>query len=344
MVPTDLPGPSGGSNYNDALARALRAGGHPVAVLGVPGPWPRPRAPDRAALAAALRGRPRVVLDGIIGSACPAEIAAAEAAGTRVHVLVHLPLPAETGLPTEQAARFAGLEREALRAAGTVICTSHWAARDVADRYGPLPTRVLLPGTAPAPPAAGSTPPHLLLLASITPRKNHLVVLEALAGLTDLDWRANLVGPAIADPAYARRVREFAATAFSPERVRLTGARTGADLEAVWSATDLLLLVSRAETYGMVVTEALARGIPAVVGAGTGAQEALGGPGQAAPVRSLPGAAVDPADPAALEAVLREWFTSPARRREWREAAATARDRLPTWDQTAHDMHRILTS
>ena len=53
------------------------------------------------------------------------------------------------------------------------------------------------------------------------------------------------------------------------------GALTGARLDAVWAATDLLLLTSASETFGMVVTEALARGIPAVVTGGTGAVEAL---------------------------------------------------------------------
>ena len=59
------------------------------------------------------------------------------------------------------------------------------------------------------------------------------------------------------------------------DRIRVTGALTGSALDQRWDAADLLVLPSRVETYGLVVTEALARGIPAIVSAGTGAVEAL---------------------------------------------------------------------
>lgn len=337
IVPGDLPGPSGGSRYNEALARALEATGHPLVVVEVPGPWPRPRAKDMAALDAALASRPQAVVDGLIASAAPAQIQRAASRGVRVHILFHLSLAADCGLPADESEHIVLAERDALHAAATVICTSHWAASDVVERYGPLPTRVLLPGTDPAPLVAGSTPPQLLVLASITPRKNQLTILRALAAVAELEWTALFVGPDAAEPAYARQVRGLAARCFEPGRVEITGPRDGKDLEAIWSATDLLLLVSHAETFGMVVTEAAARGIAAVVGSGTGAEEALTLTG------SMPtGAAVDPADPAALAAVLRGWLTEPGLRASWRQAAAMARDRLPTWNQTAHGMLGIL--
>ena len=59
-----------------------------------------------------------------------------------------------------------------------------------------------------------------------------------------------------------------------------------------------------AETYGLVVTEALARGIPAVVSAG-GPAEALGNVLQG----QQPGALVAPADTDQLAQVLRHWLT-----------------------------------
>lgn len=339
LLPAGLPGPSGGTRYNEALVRALEALGHRVEVRAIPGSWPRPEARDLAAVRAALTGRSQVVIDGLIASAAPAEIQAAAAAGTRVYILFHLSLLAESRLPPEETERLRVRERQALQGAHTVICTSAWAAQDVVNRYGPLPTRVLLPGTEPASPAVGSTPLQLLLLASITPRKNHLAILRALSGLRNLPWRVSIVGPDTANPGYANKVREFAANAFEEDRVQVIGARTGDELESIWSATDLLLLVSRAETFGMVVTEALAHGIPAVVGAGTGSQEALALAGTV-----LPGTAVEPDDHHGLEAVLRRWLTDPRLRTAWREAAAVARDRLPTWNQTAHHMQRILAS
>lgn len=337
VVPAGLTGPSGGTAYNEALTRALRAAGGTVSVCGVGGRWPRPGQSDLHELRATLAGRAQVVLDGIIASAAPAEVEAAVAGGTRVHVLFHLSLLAEGSVPPADRARVEARERRALQAAHTVICTSEWAAGDVVARYGLLPTRVVPPGTDPAPLARGSNPPQLLVLASLTSRKNQLTLLDALSALESLPWRAMLVGPGAAEPAYARRVRQHAASAFAPGRVHVTGPRTGPELDAIWAATDLLLLVSREETFGMVVTEALARGIPAIVGAGTGSEEALAVGGG-----SLPGAAAAPNDPVGLEAVLRSWLQDPARRNSWRNAAILARDRMPTWHDAAIDMLRIL--
>ena len=75
------------------------------------------------------------------------------------------------------------------------------------------------------------------------------------------------------------------------DRVRFAGPRTGADLERSYAAADVLVLASRAETYGMVVTEALARGLPVVAAEVGGLTEALGHgadgmrPGAARPAR-----------------------------------------------------------
>ena len=73
----------------------------------------------------------------------------------------------------------------------------------------------------------------------------------------DLSWRARLVGPDDRDPAYAAAVRDAVRTAGLEDRVEIPGAMTR---EAAWAGADLALLPSRVETFGMVVTEALARG------------------------------------------------------------------------------------
>ena len=56
----------------------------------------------------------------------------------------------------------------------------------------------------------------------------------------------------------------------------LTGPRTGRELEASYAASDVLVHPSRGETYGMVVTEALARALPVLAPRVGGAAEALG--------------------------------------------------------------------
>jgi glycosyltransferase involved in cell wall biosynthesis len=108
----------------------------------------------------------------------------------------------------------------------------------------------------------------------------------------------------------------------------------GDALDREWDATDLLIVPSRIETYGLVIGEALARGIPAVVPEGTGAVEALH-QGATSHSDAAPGTAVSPGDPQSLAALLRSWLTDAPLRHTWRQAALAQRDTLPGWQQTA---------
>ena len=84
-----------------------------------------------------------------------------------------------------------------------------------------------------------------------------------------------MIGSDQADPDYAARLRAEIVAAGLGERIAVPGLLVGKALDREWDATDLLVLPSRIESYGLVIGEALARGIPAVVTAGTGAVEAL---------------------------------------------------------------------
>jgi glycosyltransferase involved in cell wall biosynthesis len=221
-----------------------------------------------------------------------------------------------------------------------VVVTSHWSAADLRRRYAVPRLSVAVPGAAPAPPARGSEPPHLLVLGTLTPVKNHLTAVAALEQVADLDWTAAFVGPPSPDAGYAGRLAQRVAGSPVADRVELPGVLTGEDLERQWQRTDLLLVPSLVETYGLVVTEALAHGIPCLVAAGTGAVEALAGsgPGPDVDQDELAGAAVDPGDPAAWAAALRAWATDPGLRDRWRHAAADRRDHLRPWRDTAEDL------
>ncbi|QIQ06940.1 glycosyltransferase [Streptomyces liangshanensis] len=194
------------------------------------------------------------------------------------------------------------------------------------------------PGAAPASPAASAAAPLLLCVATVSPRKGQLRLVDALVEVADLGWRCVLVGGLGQDPGYVARVRERIDAAGLGARIRLAGPRTGPALAATYAQADLLVLASRAETYGMAVTEALARGIPVLATAVGGVPEALG----QAPDGTLPGALVPPDDPAALTAALRRWLAGPDERRRCREAARRRRTTLAGWDTTARSLAEVL--
>ncbi|MFJ2646217.1 glycosyltransferase family 4 protein [Streptomyces sp. NPDC087420] len=196
---------------------------------------------------------------------------------------------------------------------------------------------ITAPGTdrspAPAPRA-----PLLLCVATVSPRKGQLRLVEALAEVAQLDWRCVLAGGLGQDPGYVAQVRERIHAAGLGARIRLAGPRVGPALAATYAQADLLVLASHAETYGMAVTEALARGIPVLATAVGGVPEALG----QAPDGTLPGVLVPPDDPAALTAALRAWLAEPGERRRSREAAYQRRTTLAGWDTTARSLAEVL--
>lgn len=333
--------PSGGNVYDRRVCLGLPAAGRPVREHAVTGSWPRPDADARRELARVLAGIPAgrdVLLDGLVACGVP-DVVAPHARRVRLSVLVHLPLGDEAGLAAPVAAGLATREGFTLRAAGAVVATSPWAAGRVATLHG-VAAHVVTPGVDPAPLAPGAGDgSRLLCVGSITPTKGQDLLVEALARLADRDWSCELVGPLTRDPGHVAAVRALVERHGLADRVRLAGARTGADLDAAYAAADVLVLPSRRETYGMVVTEALARGIPVLATAVDGVPETL------APDGEVPGLLV-PAGPdvlAALVGALRRWLDEPQLRDAARRAARRRRRGLAGWDVTSRRLAGVLS-
>ena len=350
LVPGNIQHSSGGNIYNARLVAGLQALGEEVDVIAVEGAWPVPSVHERRRLGAILEAsEPQVrseaavvIVDGLVAVGAPDELEAAARAGRETWVLEHMPLP-----EISDAASLEG-EARALRAARGVICTSTWAATKVGER-GIEGSGVALPGVEPAPAASGSSPPHFAVAAALLPNKDQLLVVEALAMIQDLEWTAAFVGSDQADPDYAAQVKGAIQAKGLQGRIELTGELTGDALEAAWARTNLSLLVSQNEAFGMAVTESLAHGIPVVVRGGTGAVEALtlAGLTDAAGRHRLPGAAVPipeggQENPVLLARILRQWLEDPENQRTWRTAALDARTRLPDWNRTARTVLDLL--
>ncbi|SCF49685.1 Glycosyl transferases group 1 [Micromonospora carbonacea] len=333
VLPGDIDDPatpSGGNHYDRRACAALADAGWRVHEHPVPGDWPTPGPAARADLAARLAALPDgavALLDGLVASVTPQELRA-QAGRLRLVVLVHMP-------------RDDDAEARALAAATAVVATSEWTRRRLIDRYG-LPAgrvHVAAPGVDPAPLAGGTTAgTALLCVATVAPHKGHDVLLAALATVADLPWRCACVGALTRDPAHVRRLRRQAAGSGLTGRVELLGPRTGPALSAAYAAADLLVLASRGETYGMVVTEALARGIPVLATDVGGVSEALG----RAPGGERPGLLVPPGDPAALAGALRAWLGDAGLRERLRRAARARRPALADWSATSTILAAVL--
>jgi len=325
------PVPTGGNVYDDRLAAALRDRGLDLRRHRAAGTWPAEADRHRAEVADVLRSPYPWLVDSIVACAVPELVVEANERGRPLTILLHSLLSTELGLTHAEQERYRALESGALAAAGRVIATSQWAADDLRRRYATTSVVVAQPGVDPSPLASGGrTAPSLLCLGSLTPTKDQITLVQALGRLADLPWTARLVGGDRVWPDYTAAVHSALTERGLQDRVLITGPLTGSALAQVWDDTDLLVLTSRSETYGMVVAEALAHAIPAIVCAGTGAVEALGETDG-----DHPGTTVPPGSPEDLATVVRTWLTDPELRRRWRATAERRRPTLPSWTACA---------
>ena len=355
VLPSDIDdpaSPSGGNIYDRRICQGLAdptTADWSVEELIAPGAWPDPGLRARDLLARRLAALPdgaAVLLDGLVGCAVP-DLLAVHANRLRLAMLVHLPLGSEAGLSPRRAAELDALERRALQATRLVVATSPWTARMLADHHEIAADRihVVTPGTDPAPPARGTDGrSRLLCVGALTRTKGQDLLVEALgsvaslASLGDSPWTCLFVGPLRRDPDHVATVRRAIASHDLHERVRLEGPQTGERLAATYAAADLVIVPSRMETYGMVITESLARGIPVVAADVGGVSATLG----QAPDGRIPGILVPPDDVPALASALRRWLDDPALRQRLRSSALQCRGILSTWQATSRRMAHVL--
>jgi glycosyltransferase involved in cell wall biosynthesis len=334
--------PSGGNTYDRRVCAGLAASGWSVHEHEVPGPWPLPDSAALAALAGVLAEIPDgsvVLVDGLVASTVP-ELLVPQTGRLCLVVLVHMPLGG--GFPGGEVVHARALEGPVLASAVAVIATSRWTRQWLLDTYALAPERVHVaePGVDAAELAEG-TPGggELLCVGAYTQAKGYDVLLASLAFVRDLPWHCVCVGTTAGDASFVDHLGNAAATAGVDDRVRFTGPLSGAALDRAYAGADVLVLASRAETYGMVVTEALARGLPVIATAVGGLPEALGEVSDG----SLPGMLVPPGDPWRFAVALRGWLADADVRGRLRVAARERRDSLPRWSDTTDRISRVLT-
>ena len=336
-IPGDLASLTGGYAYDrEVMARAAVFGAE-LRHLLLPGGFPAPTRAELDETARVLRTLPRdgpLLIDGLAFGAFTPDLLALLPAKTIA--LVHHPLAYEAGLSPQDAARFHDSERRALARAVHVLVTSpSTKACLVADFDVPAAKiDIAIPGVHRAPRARGSQgAPHLLAVGSVTPRKGHDVLVEALSGLADLDWRLTIAGSLARAPDHAEALATDIEARGLSGRISLAGEVADAELENLYAFADVFVMPSLYEGYGIALAEAMARGLPIIATTGGAAAETVP---DAAALKVAPG------DASALRDALSRLLGDAALRARLAEASWAAGQALPSWDDTARIVADVL--
>lgn len=337
-IPGDLATPTGGYAYDRRVLELLASYGIAAKALALPAGFPAAGADDLSQTAKLLASVPRdraLIVDGLAFGVLPEAVLD----GVKAHrliALVHHPLCLESGLDEGQRQKLHQSEKLALARAHHVVVTSRATQRTLVADFAVPEYKITIaePGTDPALRASGTgTPLQLLAVGAVSPRKAYDVLVGALEPLSGIDWRLTIAGALDRNPKAVADLRRLVETSSFPERIHLAGTVVPATLERFYDSADLFVMPSLFEGYGMVLAEAMARGLPIVCTTGGAAAETVP---DAAAIKVAPG------DASALTAALRTALTNRKLRARMADASWDAGRTLPTWAETARRIAAVV--
>lgn len=338
LIPGDINLPTGGYGYDREVLAHASAAELELQHVPLPGGYPFPSQDTLNQTAAIIAALPRdapLLIDGLALGAMP------ESLTSRIVQplveLCHHPLTLEPGTSAETADKLRKTEQAALLKCRHVIVTAPKTAEIVTEMFGIPPARITVaePGTRRAPRATGSGLPALRIIAvgSIIPRKGYDVLVTALSGLIRHDWTLEIAGSDTLDPAETTRIKAMINQHNLGQRVKLLGALGQDELDRLYAGADLFVMPSHFEGYGMVIGEAMVRGLPIVATTGGALGETL--PDGA-------GIKVAPGDAIALRAAIEDMLVDRETRIGFGDQAWHAGQNLPLWRDTAEKIRTAL--
>lgn len=257
LSPGDPSQRTGGFLYNARIVTALRELGVRVDVHCLEDSWPTGGA-SHSDLLDRIPDGATVVADGLLWTGLMDAERRLLCARTTAWVVVH------SLLDKEQVSASTTAETDALKQAHGCFATSNRTARILAQRLGRSSIPVVIPGTEPVPRTPRPGINRLLAVGHVIPRKGYDRLVESLSELSDLEWSLDIVGSLDKDPAHASHLKQRSVDLGLSDRIRWLGALGEDELEQVYAGSDLLVHAAHFEAYGMVLTEALMRGLPVV--------------------------------------------------------------------------------
>ncbi|GBE29736.1 capsular glucan synthase [bacterium BMS3Bbin04] len=215
--------------------------------------------------------------------------------------------------------------------------------REVSHRQ--LPAAVAWPGsTLPSPPLSRTVlndrlneqrPLQILFVGNLVERKMVTVLLTSIIKLLrHTDARLKIVGGGKLEPKYARRVKRIAKPLIDKGIVSFTGPKRGKELAELYSESDVLVVPSSYEGFGIVYLEGMAYGLPAIGSAAGGAREII--------EDGVNGYLVHPSDSNTLTQYLLQLARDRGLLARMSRAARDRFERHPSWTQSMDNAREFL--
>lgn len=339
VIPGDINLPTGGYRYDKEIVNAWKASGIDVELISLEGDYPFPSDQEKSNALDAVKKFPDAdvaVVDGLLGGVLPEFIQKLSNA-MPVVALIHHPLCLENGLNDKIAKALKTSEKKGLKFVSQIITTSPATTKTVSKLFGFDRSKIhtILPGVKRTQISRGSESQttHLLCVGSIIERKDHKTLLQALSTLKYLDWRLDCYGSTEFDKELYAQIQDIITKENLSKKVTFHGAVSDERLDAAYATSDIFVLPSLFEGYGMVYAEAIVRGLP-VIATTAGAIPDT--------VPETCGILVEPNNIEMLAQALEKLITNEEMLNKFRQNAINAEPTFPTWQNSATRFAEIL--
>ena len=177
--------------------------------------------------------------------------------------------------------------------------------------------------------------PIVLFLSRLHPKKRPDLLLQALSKLATLNYDFHLILAGSGEPDYLSYLINLVSSLGLAERTTVPGFVTGVDKDVLLQGSDLFVLPSFSENFGIAVAEAMAAGVPVIVTPGV----------QIAPdiARANAGLVVE-GELDILVRAIQELLDSPNRRLELGENGKRLVSRRYSWSAIAQNLTTVYTA
>jgi glycosyltransferase involved in cell wall biosynthesis len=177
-------------------------------------------------------------------------------------------------------------------------------------------------------------PLRLFFLGNLIPRKGLHTLLQAVASLPRPAWRLAVAGSLEMDRSYANNILRQVATNRLTEQVQFLGPLREADLVTRLQDSQVLVVPSTYEGFGIAYLEGMGFGLPAIASTGGAAKEII--------TPGVDGFLISPGDAPALAAYLLQLVEDRELLLKMSLAARRRYAAHPTWDETTSRIRAFL--